>query len=379
MLFPISSRQKRSLVFLLIAIMVSWCCCYWVDLGFGILSLTQVLTSGAFIYGNKAFLCYKIRQSVVVAFVLFVIVSLGGVVVDSFKWFDPYVLGLVFSYLLVTFTLKMTQKHVRLNWPQLFIGTMLFLLDIVLIHSNPAFTDSRSAIMNNTSFFISQLLTGTYAVSLLAPSDEERSLATSPSELGLYVRLQDQTIFQFLMFILSTLICSGLLYSLILLIGEQPKAKLISDFEANTEVFYDIKNYVNKIDPEHKIQEIDFDIEENKVFYITVDGEDATNGYGDMDSWKPVDSLLKATPWTKASFTILKEKLDKIDCKSIKPGVPFVIGHKRIGSYYYYYDLFDRPADHFPYDDPCRYIRYNDNVIIESRHLSQYDSDCFSN
>lgn len=377
-LFPISSRQKRSFVFLLIAIIVSWCCCYWVGLGFGILSFTQILTSGAIFYSNKNFLRYNIWQSVVVAFVLFLIFLLSWIVADWFKWFDPYFTGLVFGYLLVTVTLKMTQKQVKLRWPQLLIGAVLGLLDFALIHNSSVFTDSRSAFMNNASFFISQLLIDTYAISLLEPAKEEIPLATLPDEQESMAPFLARPVFQFLMFILSTLICSSLLYFVILLIGERPKDKLISDFETDTEVFYDVKNYVKKIDPEHKIQEIDFDIEENKMFYITVNGEDATGGYSNMDSWKPADSLLKATPWTKASFTILKGKLDKINCRSIRSGIPFVIGHKRIGSYYYYYDLFDRPADHYPYNDNCRYIRYNDNVIIESKHLSQYDSDCFS-
>lgn len=375
-IFPISSRQKRSLVFLLIAIEISWCCCYWVISSFTIFTLTQILTSGALIYSNKTFLKYTIRQSVIVAFVLIIIFSLGAVVADWFKLIDSYVNELAFSYLQVIFTLKIIQKQIKLSWPQLLVGAVLIVINFCFVHDNPAFTDSQSFVIHNTPFFFDQLSTGIFAVSMLIPANEESSAITFSGEPGMAIRFRDKPIFQFLTFTLLTLIGLGILYSLTLIKIMHPKDKLIADFEAKTGAFYDIKKYVDTIDPEHKVQEIDFNIDDG-MFYITVDGKNASNNYNDMDSWKPPDSLLKATPWTKASFTVLKEKLAYIDCRSIKTGEPFVIEHKAIDYQSFYYNLFERTTDYLSYSDTCKYVRYNGNVIIEFKHLSQFDSDCF--
>lgn len=168
----------------------------------------------------------------------------------------------------------------------------------------------------------------------------------------------------------------GLLYSLTLIKIMRPKDKLVANFETKRGAFYDIKKYMDTIDPEHKVQEIDFNTDDG-MFYITVNGKNASNGYNDMESWEPPDSLLKVTSWTKASFSYLKERLDYIDCRSIKTGEPFVIEHKSLDYHSFYYNLFEEPTSYLSYGDTCKYVRYNGNVIIEFKHLGKFDDDCF--
>lgn len=249
---------------------------------------------------------------------------------------------------LVTLLLVVTQKRVKVGSLQLLLAAALTGIHFRFINDNAALRFNQEYYAEYTSFFIGQLFTGVYAVSLMASEKEESGDAFLEETEVSVALLRPKTAFNFLKFIVLGLMGIGAFYLVfvIALVGmwggfTHPKDEMIKDFESNAGEFYDIQNKVNRLDPEHKISELKFDIyPESKTFYISINGRDATRGYRDLQSWVPSDSLLKATPWQKDNFMALQEKLNQVNCDYIKTGEPFVIGHKPINGQSLFYNLF---------------------------------------
>lgn len=383
----ISPRKNKTLVFLLIAISISWLITYLTNTTFGVFMLTEVLVSGALVYSNEAYLKYPLQKTVLLTVSLLAIFLLLTEILDWVLFIGSSFTDSVYCYALVTLLLFLTQKQVKVGPLQLLLAATLIGIHFRFIKDNPALHFNQEYYAEYTSFFVGQLFTSIYAVSLLV-SEKEESVDASLEKLEVSVApLHPKKPFKFLKFILLALLGVAAFYLIfvIALVGmwggfTHPKDELVKDFESNTGVFYNVRDYVNRLDPEHKISELEFNIyPEYKTFYITINGQDATKGYRDLQSWVPSDSLLKATPWKKESFVALQEKLNQINCDYIKTGDPFVIGHKPINGQGLFYNLFNHTADHFPYNDTCRFVRYSDTLILEFKHISQYDSDCFPN
>lgn len=386
--FRLAPRQIKTLVFLFIAILISFAITYLTETIFGVFILTEVLVSGALVYSNEEFLKYSLRRSILLTYSILAVMLLLSTYADMFFLINPFLSDALWCYPLVTILLLATQKQVKVGPVQLLLGAVLILVFVRFIHDKPAFQVNQENYVLYIPFFIGQLFISIYAVSMMSGTNKEENTEVS------LIDVQEPNVispakksFKFLKFIMLALLGVGvlLLIFFVVLVAmwggfTHPKDEMIRDYESNSGEFYDIQNKVNRLDPEHKISEIEFNIhKKSKTFYITINGQDATKNYPDRESWMPSDSLLKATPWTKENFMTLQEKLNQINYDYIKTGDPFVIGHKPINGQRLFYYLFDHTADHFPYNDTCRFVRYNDNLILEFKHISQYDSECFPN
>jgi hypothetical protein len=385
--FRLSPRQIRTLVFLFIAILISFAITYLTQTTFGVFILTEVLVSGALVYSNEGFLRYSLGRSMLLTYSILAVILLLSTYVDMFFLINPFLSDALWCYPLVTVLLLATQKQVKVGPVQLLLGAVLILV-FQLIHEKTTYRFNQENYVSYIPFFIGQLFISIYAVSMMSGISREENNETSLIGANeSYTILPAKKPFKFLKFIIIALLGVGVLILIftITLVGlwggfTHPRDEMIKDYESNSGEFYDIQNKVNRLDPEHKISELEFDVHpEYKTFYITINGQDATRGSSNFQSWVPSDSLLKATPWTKENFMALQEKLNQINCDYIKTGDPFVIGHKPINGQRLFYNLFDYAADHFPYNDTCRFFRYNDYLILEFKHISQYDSDCFPN
>ncbi len=70
--------------------------------------------------------------------------------------------------------------------------------------------------------------------------------------------------------------------------------------------------------------------------------------------------------WDANTFKKIKQLLDNANCISIQNGEPVNIGFQRVGFGKYFYNIFERRiADKYQYNDSCKYIFYNDSVVLE--------------
>lgn len=383
-LFQTNARQNHTLILQLVVVVVSWCFCYLISFSFGTFLITQISFNIALIYSNKDFLKYTVPQCNYITVLLILFYALLSYMIESFEFTNESVIDTLFSYIIITTIIKSTQKQVGVGLIQLVVLMLLLSAYFLFVYKKPGFGYPLKNAEYYMPFFINQILASIYAVSLFSTADNSHAQKNQEEDglvnMSLPKKKSDLLGFTVLIVTFSgMLIFFYLLYAgLTMFPHSHSKDIMIADFEANPKLFYGIKNYANSIDPQHKIREIEFEFIENKFFSITINGTDATNGSHDMESWQPADSLLKATPWTKQTLTALKEKLDKVNCRSIKTGEPFVIGHESIDAQRFYYNLFNKPPDS-SYNDICRYVRYNDTVVLEFKHISKFDSECFPN
>lgn len=78
----ISPRRNKTLVFLLIAISISWLITYLTNTTFGVFMLTEVLVSGALVYSNEANLKYTLRKTILLTVSLLAIFLLLTEILD---------------------------------------------------------------------------------------------------------------------------------------------------------------------------------------------------------------------------------------------------------------------------------------------------------
>jgi hypothetical protein len=143
---------------------------------------------------------------------------------------------------------------------------------------------------------------------------------------------------------------------------------LIDNYNKKTEKIWQVKDYINKIVPQNKSVDIEFDGNHKFFIFHVVD-----NGYYDSNwdlklSSQKTDTLLQKLGWTKETLKLLKEKLDNANCISVESGEPCKIGFQRSGMGKYFYDLFNKPIPDSlksMYNDSCTYILYNDSVVLE--------------
>lgn len=143
---------------------------------------------------------------------------------------------------------------------------------------------------------------------------------------------------------------------------------LIDNYNKRAVEISQVKEYINKIVPPNKSVDIEFDGNRKLfIFHVIENGNYDSNWDLKLNSSK-TDTLLQKLGWTKETLKILKEKLDKANCISVKSGEPCNIGFQRSGMGKYFYNIFERPiADSLKssYNDSCTYILYNNKVVLE--------------
>lgn len=156
---------------------------------------------------------------------------------------------------------------------------------------------------------------------------------------------------------------------------------LINNYNSKSAEILEVKKYINTVtSPDIKV---DIEFEDDitlGIFHISANGQHESNWDVAIQSEK-ADSLLKAIGWTTETLKTLKVKLDKANCISVSNGEPCNIGYQRSGMGKYFYNIFDNAiADHLKneYNDSCRYILYNDKVVLEYGG-GAIGSQCFPN
>jgi hypothetical protein len=154
------------------------------------------------------------------------------------------------------------------------------------------------------------------------------------------------------------------------------KEDLINNYKHRTNELYQLKDFYNGVVPKDKVVEIEFE-GEKKIARLAVTNLNSTSkiysdqyfcGWGlPLTSYR-VDSILQKLGWTQATLRQLKMHLDKAGCIGIINGEPTNIWFQRSGFAMYSYDLFAQPiadSSRAKYNDSCRYILYNDKVVLE--------------
>lgn len=153
-------------------------------------------------------------------------------------------------------------------------------------------------------------------------------------------------------------------------------SELKENFEKNKTAIYELKQYFNKIVPNNRFVEIEFE-DDNTLVRFGIKALDSTAGNpnGPMflewdlkTNTAKMDSLIQPMGWTRETLKELKEKLDNADCIQIESGEPTKIGFKRSGMGMYSFNVFsqkipDSLIEH--YNDSCRYILVNRKLVLE--------------
>lgn len=144
--------------------------------------------------------------------------------------------------------------------------------------------------------------------------------------------------------------------------------ELKQHFDAKKTEIYEVKDYINKIVPQNKKVEIEFENDNTlKIFHIIKNGKHETHWDVGVKSNNAI-ALLEKLGWTTETLKTLKTKLDKANCISVASGEPCNIGFQRSGMGKYYYNIFEKPiADSLKkrYNDSCTYIMVNDKLVLE--------------
>lgn len=168
-------------------------------------------------------------------------------------------------------------------------------------------------------------------------------------------------------FIMSLLSVFGSSYS---------KKDLVRNFERKKGAILTLKRYFNSIVPKNEDVEIEFR-DNNNLFRLGVSSLNSVTGatqYPIFLDWnlaigsRRLDSIIATIGWTEKTLHEIKKKLDAADCIAIHNGEPAVIGFKRSGMGMYLYNVFDSdvlPEQRRFYNDSCRYILYNNRVVLE--------------
>lgn len=80
--------------------------------------------------------------------------------------------------------------------------------------------------------------------------------------------------------------------------------------------------------------------------------------------------ILKHINWSVPTIDLIKQRLRKANCISIRSGEPTQIGFQRNGMGLYFYDIFSNPIPIekiSKYNDSLQYVFYSDKLILEYR------------
>ena len=137
-----------------------------------------------------------------------------------------------------------------------------------------------------------------------------------------------------------------------------------------------MKRFYNAIIPKYKDVEIEFAANQI-IFRFGLSSRDSLSGktiypiFLDWDlklSSRKLDSVIATIGWTQVTLREIKKKLDEANCIQIQSGEPTVIGFQRSGMGMYSYNVFDKAIPDSLrnyYNDSCRYILYNDKLVLE--------------
>jgi len=202
--------------------------------------------------------------------------------------------------------------------------------------------------------------------------------------------------FKFIFFACITLILTYFLFSVfavstIFNVGNYKsysKRDLIDNYEKNAVELFELQKYYNGLVPTDKVVEIEFRNDEEIARLEVADLNVNAAGYHEknftcsdlnINSFE-LDSISKSLSWTHKTLALLKTKLDRVNCISIKNSEPTKIGFQRSGFGMYFYNLFTNSIpDNMKrqYNDSCIHILYNANVVLEYGG-GVYGPQCFS-
>ncbi|MFT3911439.1 MAG: hypothetical protein QM737_18595 [Ferruginibacter sp.] len=154
------------------------------------------------------------------------------------------------------------------------------------------------------------------------------------------------------------------------------KKELIDNYKKRSDILYSLKNYYNRLVPSDKIVEIEFENDKEIARLAVTNLKPSSSNYSDQYfcDWnlgihsKQVDSVIQSLKWKRETLTEIKSWLDKANCIGIINGEPTNIWFQRSGFGMYSYEIFSNPISDTlksNYNDSCRYIFYNDKVVLE--------------
>lgn len=223
--FKINQRQNRALIYQLIAIFISWICCYLTNFVFGVFMLTEMLVAGAIIYSNEDFLKYNLKRSILITVVLVVFFSVFQLLMQLigmwlFVWIwsvsiNPIIIESVVSYVLITAVLKITQKQVEIGLGQLLFSAALLLIYYIFFYNNSVFGYSQKGYY--VPFFINQFFVSLYAVSMMNFVEQELIGVEAIQVESVNLSPQPKKMYKFVNFMLFTVLGVGILFLLFIL------------------------------------------------------------------------------------------------------------------------------------------------------------------
>ena len=166
-------------------------------------------------------------------------------------------------------------------------------------------------------------------------------------------------------------------------------SELKENFNKNRKEIYELKRYFNKIVPNNRFVEIEFE-DDNTLFRFGIEPLDSTTGNPNglmFLEWDlktnnlRMEKIIKPLGWTSETLKVLKYKLDKANCIQIESGEPTKIGFKRSGLGLYSFRVFENPMNDSLrkfYSNDCTFIIANDKLVLEFGG-GAIGSQCFQN
>ncbi|MEO3407437.1 hypothetical protein AAFN85_26190 [Mucilaginibacter sp. CAU 1740] len=156
------------------------------------------------------------------------------------------------------------------------------------------------------------------------------------------------------------------------------KKELIANVKANYEQIILLKSRYAKLVPRNYTVSIEFE-PENRIFNIkeSIDLKitaiknketTVTQDWQLEPDGEKLNKMLKIVSWNKETLKTIKRLLIEAHCISIENGKNTEIGFARSGLGMYSYLLLDQPLGERQkqvYNDSCRYIPYNNSVVLE--------------
>jgi hypothetical protein len=143
---------------------------------------------------------------------------------------------------------------------------------------------------------------------------------------------------------------------------------LINNYQAKAGQIHNVCRFIDSAFPQGSQVHVEFSSNDQIAIFQYAQRDFIESNFRlDINSAK-VDTILTSLGWSKNTLTELKRRLDNANCISVESGQPCKVGYQRRGFGMYFYDLFSRPiptSNRPAYNDSCRYILYNDTVVLE--------------
>lgn len=378
-----NKRQNITIIYLFVSIAIAFSFSMLLNVAIIPSLLPPVLFAGALAFSNEKYLLYKRPVTISITILGLLSVSIiEGILLWFWGFNDPQTVLLILKFIVLTVILLKTQNEIKVGFLQISFSIILISSQYLFFATKMNYFQANSRDIPEIANYVFMSL---YCISLLQihngptypPIDttiEEHKIADTRKGVS--------AIFKFIVVSLLTVFVIFLVFFIWVIASfgafDTPKQDMITNFKKNERKLYEIKKYVEQIDPNRKAYEIEFNIHEQLgVFSITVNGQSVSEGYQDFNTFQAKDSLLIATGLTRQRLWVLKQKLDDVGCKSIeRTDGYFSIGLD--GNYRLYYNLLAPTVFSALFKDPCRYIIYSPAVVFEYKYEDEHMSDiCF--